>query len=172
MSKRDDYAKNRELSRYGERWGPVSKKSGLEREHRKTVLDWINENQLGVMAIPNSQNVRESGMLKGAPDLVLLTPAIFCPHCGDVFNLICERHNHIMNYWHVAIELKQPTGRLSPAQKLVHGKMEVVGWIVVVGYGDDDTIEKLTRLYGLGGGHLDIPPSSTIQRIMSKKLEK
>lgn len=77
--------------------------------------------------------LQAEGMLRGAPDLVLVDRA---PRCGSP----------------VAIEVKRVGGRLSPAQRAVCDRMRAAGWQVVVAYGADDGLRKLRQLgYGVAG---------------------
>jgi len=115
-----------------------------ESAEQRIVVDWCHAYGIEVFAVPNGlwlgkgkgrfariSAAKAQGMLPGAPDLVLvdLAPASRRP---------------------VALELKRAKGgRLTSSQVLVHSRMSVAGWHIVVAHGADEAIDALR---GLGYG--------------------
>lgn len=112
------------------------------------VCDWLKLMKVLYAAIPNGAYLSGSGSERGirwrqmarigakvgVPDLVIFTPPPTKPASR------------------VAVEMKrvrEAKPRLSDEQQAWHTMLAGESWIVVVGYGADDAIEKLTELgYG------------------------
>lgn len=108
-----------------------------EHQEQRHVCAWLTARSIGYFAMPNAAKrsvrvaamLKAEGMVKGAPDLVLL-PA---PRLEPLAR--------------VAIEMKrQKGGRVSPEQKAFHERMRAAGWIVLVAHGAGDAIAQLLRL--------------------------
>lgn len=112
----------------------------VERDEQRAVVEWCHAHGIALFAVPNGMTLggtrrfgqvvtaKRTGMLVGAPDLVLIDRA---PRTGQP----------------VAIEMKRQRGsRVSEAQDLVHCRMRRAGWIVIVAYGADDAINHLCGL--------------------------
>lgn len=114
-----------------------------ESDEQRTVVDWCKLMGVGVFAVPNGvklvgpwrhaqvQRAKQTGMLPGAPDLVLI----------DLAPLTRQP---------VAVEVKRAKqGRVSEAQEQVHALMRAAGWLIIVARGANEAIEKLRALgYG------------------------
>jgi hypothetical protein len=127
---------------------PRQKRSGEPSEYQEqaAVCDWLKAHGVGCMAVPNGAYLSGSaqqrgirwrqlariGAKAGAPDLVIEDPPPEIPGT------------------HVVVEMKRAKGgTLSPEQRATHERLKTRGWIVVVGHGAGDAINKLA---GLGYG--------------------
>ena len=122
--------------------GPTAKSQPVATEaaEQAALVQWLRFRGVRFFAVPNGailggrnrfgqmSRLRTTGMLAGAPDLVLIDLA---PATGQP----------------VAIEMKRTTGgRLSDAQAAVHTAMRDAGWSVVVARGFADAVRQLAAL--------------------------
>lgn len=118
----------------------------LEDAEQIMLVQWLALHGIKFFSVPNEAALKSArsryalmqklfamGLLKGAPDLVLITPPP---------SMNC----------HVAIEMKRgapKAGKVSENQRSVHLDMRQDNWGVLVAYGCDDAIKQLTELgYG------------------------
>ena len=110
-----------------------------DHEQRVFIL-WLQ--QLGIMyfAVPNGglRNKRTAARLKllgaipGIPDIVIVDS----PPLSSNIRVVS-----------VAVEMKRREGgELSRAQKEIHEAMRKRGWIIIVGYGAKDAMDKMRQL--------------------------
>ena len=130
-----------------------------EADEQQALVNWCRAHGIALFSVPNGMNLhggsrfgavaraKQTGLLPGAPDLVLipLAPATGRP---------------------VAVEMKRRK-RSSPseAQQSVHRLMRAAGWEVVVAYGADDAIACLRCLgYGVRMTRevTDVQPAATL----------
>lgn len=103
-------------------------------------MQWCRFRRIGIFSVPNGfiaggrskhagiQKLKNEGMLKGAPDLILMNR---CPKSGRP----------------IAIEMKRKRGgELSPEQEQVIAQMRLAGWIVIVAEGYDHARRALISL--------------------------
>lgn len=108
---------------------PTLPETASEHLHQAHVVSWLRKRGLLVFAVPNggkrgkreAQKLKTEGVTPGVPDLCV--PAL--------------------NLW---IEMKTPTGRLSPVQKQMAKQLEAAGHRVLVCYGCDDAVQQLTPI--------------------------
>jgi len=86
---------------------------------------WLGGGVRGTARFAYLARLKREGVLAGAPDLVF-------------FDLDLRGRP-------VALELKAPRGRLSTAQRALHGRMRAAGWTVLVAYGLDDALRQLSE---------------------------
>jgi hypothetical protein len=118
---------------------------------QRALVKWWQRNcaRLGtpeilLMSIPNGGNgdakrgsiMKAEGQRKGAPDLLLAKGRIWRPHPT---NCTAAR-----DYLGLFLELKTPTGRLSPEQEAFHQRLREQGYKVVVVRSLEEGIKEIT----------------------------
>lgn len=106
-----------------------------ERHEQLALIQWLDLRGIEYFSCPNEgkrnpvngRRMKQQGLTKGAPDLVLLP--------------LTDDGSPVM------IEMKRAKGgRLSQAQRDLHATAASRGWYVVIGFGAKDAIEKLEAL--------------------------
>lgn len=110
-----------------------------ETTEQRALIEWLTFKHIGHFSVPNGfiaggrnkwamlAKLKKEGLLKGAPDLILIDRS---PKTGQP----------------VAVEMKRVKGGdLSPDQRQVIASMRAAGWIVILAPGAHSAIMQLER---------------------------
>jgi len=118
-----------------------------ELQEQISLVKILRRSRILFAAVPNggyrlkreAMSLRASGVRKGFPDMLVLDPPSGVPGSKGV-----------------ALELKRSNGRPSdvrPEQKVWLSRLEAVGWVPMVAFGERDAVKKLRALgYELKAG--------------------